>query len=93
MIHPCPLRPRPRGKLLTSDDLARRLGAASWNVARGDYPGWAIVAATHLDHPEPGVPATHGRDRSTAVLGSVATQVLDRATEPVMLVGPKARPP
>lgn len=75
------------------DDLARRLGAASWGVARGDDPGWAIVAATHLDHPGLACLATHGRDRSAAALGSVARQVLDRATEPVMLVGPKARPP
>lgn len=75
------------------DDLARRLGAASWNVARGDDPGWAIIVATHLDHPALACLATHGRGRSAAALGSVVTRVLDRATEPVMLVGPKARPP
>lgn len=77
------------------EDLAGRLrsGAASWGVVRGDDPGRAIVAATHLDRPSLACLATQGRDRSAAALGSVARRVLDHAAEPVMLVGPKARPP
>jgi nucleotide-binding universal stress UspA family protein len=46
------------------EDLARRLGAASWGVVRGDDPGRAIVAATHLDQPSLACLATQGRDRS-----------------------------
>lgn len=75
------------------DGLARRLDAASWDVSRGESPGRAIVAATGADRPSLACLATHGRDRSAAALGSVAMQVLDHATEPVMLVGPQARPP
>jgi nucleotide-binding universal stress UspA family protein len=77
------------------DDLARRYDAAGWNATQGDDPAAAIVAATHADRHRPGLAclATHGRDRSAALLGSVATSVLDRATEPVMVVGPEARPP
>jgi nucleotide-binding universal stress UspA family protein len=74
------------------DDLAHRYGAASWSIARGDDPGAAIVIGTRLNR-DLACLATHGRDRSAAVLGSVAKEVLDRTTDPVMLVGPKARPP
>lgn len=74
-------------------DLAHRHGAASWGVARGENPGSAIVAATAVERPSVACLATRGRDRSAAALGSVAMQVLDRSTEPVLLVGPEARPP
>ncbi len=36
--------------------------------------------------------ATHGRGRSAAVLGSVATDVIRHRAGPVLLVGPEARP-
>jgi nucleotide-binding universal stress UspA family protein len=75
------------------DDLARRHGAAGWDAIRGDDPAAGIVAATQAGSPGLACLATHGRDRSAALLGSVATAVLDRATRPVMLVGPNARPP
>ena len=75
------------------DDLAHRYGAAGWDATRGDDTAHAILSATGGD--SPGLPclATHGRDRSNALLGSVASAVLDRTTRPVLLVGPKARPP
>lgn len=73
-------------------DLARRRGA-TWEVIPGHDPGAAIVAATEAERPSLACLATHGRDRSVAVLGSVATSVLDHATDPVVLVGPEARPP
>lgn len=75
------------------DDLARRHNAASWDVARGEHPGSAIVAASQVDPPSLVCLATHGRDRSAAALGSVAMQVLGHSAEPVLLVGPVARPP
>jgi nucleotide-binding universal stress UspA family protein len=74
-------------------DLARRHGAASWEAVRGDDPAAGIVAVTQASPRGLACLATHGRDRSGAVLGSVAAAVLDRATGPLMLVGPRARPP
>jgi hypothetical protein len=75
------------------DALARRHTIPGWRVIQGDAVADVIVAASN--HDGIGLPclATHGRDRSATVLGSVAAAVLDRATEPVMLVGPQARPP
>src|SRR5918996_613548 len=75
------------------DGLARRSAAPSWDVAPGDDPAGAIIAATDADPPSIVCLATHGRDRSATILGSVATRLLDRTTRPVMLVGPEARPP
>jgi nucleotide-binding universal stress UspA family protein len=72
--------------------LARRHGAASWDASPGDDPAAAIVAATDADGPGLACLATQGRDRSAAVLGSVAAAVLNRASDPVLLVGRKARP-
>jgi nucleotide-binding universal stress UspA family protein len=75
------------------DELARRNAARSWDVAPGDDPAGAIIAATETDAPSIACMATRGRDRSATILGSVAASLLDRATEPVLLVGPDARPP
>jgi len=75
------------------DDLARRHTAASWDVARGDDPAAAIVTVTEAGRPSLICLATHGRDRSASILGSMAMRVLDRTADPVMLVGPNARPP
>jgi nucleotide-binding universal stress UspA family protein len=75
------------------DSLARRYAAPSWDVAPGDDPAAVIIAATDADPPSVACLATHGRDRSATILGSVAASVLDRTTDPVMLVGPEARPP
>jgi len=75
------------------DGLARRYAVSSWDVARGDDVGDTIVAATRGEPPGLACLATHGRDRRATVLGSTAVAVLDRVTDPVMLVGPQARPP
>jgi nucleotide-binding universal stress UspA family protein len=75
------------------DDLGRRYTAARWYTVRDDDPASAIVAAVEADGSSVACLATHGRDRSAALLGSVAAAVLDRTTQPVVLVGPRARPP
>src|SRR5512132_873811 len=75
------------------DGLARLHAAWSWDVARGEDVGDTIVAATRGEPPGLACLATHGRDRRATVLGSTASAVLDRGTDPVMLVGPQARPP
>jgi nucleotide-binding universal stress UspA family protein len=73
------------------DALARRHGAASWDASRGYDPAAAIVAVADMDGAGLICMATQGRDRSVAVLGSVAAAVLNRASDPVLLVGRKAR--
>jgi nucleotide-binding universal stress UspA family protein len=60
---------------------------------RGDDPAAAILTASEPSGSGLACLATHGRDRGAALLGSVATAVLDRTTQPVVLVGPNARPP
>jgi nucleotide-binding universal stress UspA family protein len=75
------------------DGLTRRHAVLSWDIARGDDVGDTIVAATRGEPPGLACLATHGRDRRATVLGSTASAVLDRATDPVILVGPQARPP
>ncbi|MFP3901290.1 MAG: universal stress protein [Acidimicrobiia bacterium] len=74
------------------DSAARRHGVTSWDVLRGDDVSEAIAGI--LTDDEPGLPclATHGRDRSAAVLGSVAEAVVERVAVPVVLAGPRSRP-
>jgi nucleotide-binding universal stress UspA family protein len=80
------------GAIHALGDLARRCVAPTWEVGVDDDPVSVIAAAVGTDAPGVVCMATHGRDRSAAVLGSVAHAVIDRATGPVMLVGPEARP-
>jgi nucleotide-binding universal stress UspA family protein len=74
-------------------DLARRHTAAGWDVVRGDDPAAAILNASEPSNSGLACLATHGRDRRAALLGSVAAAVFDRTAQPVVLVGPNARPP
>jgi nucleotide-binding universal stress UspA family protein len=74
------------------DALARRHGAAGWDVLPDGDAAPAIVTATGADGAGLACLATHGRDRSAALVGSVVADVLARARGPVVLVGPKARP-
>ncbi|HEX6422580.1 MAG TPA: universal stress protein [Acidimicrobiales bacterium] len=79
------------GAMRYLDTVARRQQAAAWEVVES-----RDVAAALADHvtAAPGrlaCVATHGRDRSATLLGSVAASLLDRIPGPVMLVGPDAR--
>jgi nucleotide-binding universal stress UspA family protein len=74
-------------------DLARRHGAPTWEVATDDDPVAAIAAAGSAGGRGLVCLSTRGRDRSAAVLGSVAAAVLDCTTAPAFPVGPEARPP
>src|SRR5687767_3767146 len=73
--------------------LAARYGAASWRVDPLGEPSDEIGA--YLGHGDGvvGCLSTHGRDRSAALLGSVARRVVDEVQAPVVLVGPSAAPP
>jgi nucleotide-binding universal stress UspA family protein len=64
------------------DELARRYAAQSWDVTQSDALGAAIVAVTDHERPSLACLATHGRDRSATLLGSVASSVLDHTTDP-----------
>lgn len=73
------------------DSVARRHHAAVWDVFQRDDVGEAV--AETVDRPPGGIAclATHGRDRSASLLGSVAASLLDRSSRPIVLVGPEAR--
>lgn len=75
------------------DSVARRHAATSWDVLRGDDVSEVIAGTLAGDEPSLPCLATHGRDRSAAMLGSVAAAVIERSGGPVMLAGPQARPP
>jgi nucleotide-binding universal stress UspA family protein len=70
-----------------------RHAAHRWRLTPGRDPAAAIVVAAGAIPSSLVCLATHGRDRSAAVLGSVAAGVIALSSEPVMLVGPAARPP
>jgi nucleotide-binding universal stress UspA family protein len=74
------------------DSVARHHNATSWDVLVGDDVSAEVVGTLDTDHPSLPCLATHGRDRSATVLGSVAADVVERASGPVMLAGPQARP-
>lgn len=73
------------------DSVGRHHHATSWDVLQSDDVPQALVNAVA------GAPhglvclATHGRDRSAALVGSVAASLLDRSAQTALLVGPQAR--
>jgi len=64
----------------------------AWSVVRAEDAGDGLAAAIGFGDRVLGCLATHGRDRSAALLGSVATAVLEQVHEPLVLVGPAADP-
>lgn len=75
------------------DTTARRHDAASGDVVPDDDVAGAIVRALDGDLPAIACLATHGRNRSSAVLGSVAADIVERVDDSVLLVGPQAATP
>lgn len=75
------------------DGQARRHRAPSWSVAAADDPVAAIVTAAEAALPSMACLATQGADRRGAPIGTMAAGLLARLSQPVMLVGPRARPP
>ncbi|HEY8524079.1 MAG TPA: universal stress protein [Acidimicrobiales bacterium] len=74
------------------DAVAHRHRATSWDVLRGDDVARALADAVAGAPDRVACIATHGRDRSAALLGSVAAALLHRSRRPVLLAGPHARP-
>lgn len=71
---------------------ADRRRASSWDViVHEDVPA-ALAEVVRQRRGAVPCLATHGRDRSAALLGSIAAALLARSPRPVLLAGPKARP-
>ena len=62
----------------------------SWEVVPADHEREAIEATRDRLSPALVCMATHGRGRSAALVGSVATALLRHSDVPVLLVGPRA---
>ncbi|HET6953734.1 MAG TPA: universal stress protein [Acidimicrobiales bacterium] len=74
------------------DAVTRQRHAHAWDVLRGDDVPAVLAEAVTAVTGGLACLATHGRDRSVAVLGSVAASVLDASDRPVLLAGPSAQP-
>lgn len=79
------------GAIRYLDTVARRQQAAAWDVVERKDVGAAIADLAGSGPGRMACLATHGRDRSATLIGSVAASLLDRIPRPVMLVGPDAR--
>ncbi|HEX6419687.1 MAG TPA: universal stress protein [Acidimicrobiales bacterium] len=73
------------------DTVARRQQAAAWDVVEHREVGEALAEVVRARPGRLACLATHGRDRSATLLGSVAASLLDRSRRPVIVVGPEAR--
>jgi nucleotide-binding universal stress UspA family protein len=79
------------GAMRNLDSVAHRHHAAGWDVFQRDDVGEAVADTVNALPGGMACLATHGRDRSATLLGSVAASLLDRSSRPVVLVGPEAR--
>ena len=66
------------------------LGDGHFSVVEAEDPVDGLVAAFGFGEDMVGCIATHGRDHSASLLGSVAVGVLDQVHEPLLLAGPGA---
>jgi nucleotide-binding universal stress UspA family protein len=73
------------------DATCRHHHGASWDVVREEEVGDALAAEAARSAGRLACLATHGRGRSPTV-GSVAVSLLEQSREPLLLVGPSARP-
>jgi nucleotide-binding universal stress UspA family protein len=74
------------------DSVGRRHGAAAWNILEHRNVAEALSETTASTPGSMICLATHGRDRSAALLGSVAASFLQHSDQPALLVGPHAQP-
>jgi nucleotide-binding universal stress UspA family protein len=78
------------GAIRYLDSVARRHHATQWDVFQRSDVAEALAENVASSHARMACMATHGRDRSATLLGSVAAGLLDRSDRPVILVGPAA---
>lgn len=74
------------------DSAGRRHGATAWNTVEHRDVAEALTEATAGSPGSMICLATHGRDRSAALLGSVAASFLHHSAQQALLTGPHARP-
>ena len=79
------------GAIRYLDSVSRRHGATSWDVVQDADVGQALSETVAGSPGRLACLATHGRDRSAAVLGSVAASLLARSDRPAVLVGHEGR--
>ena len=79
------------GAIRYLDSVSRRHHVTGWDVFQRNDVGEALADAVAGSPGGMACLATHGRDRSATLLGSVAASLLDRSRRPVVLVGPEAR--
>jgi nucleotide-binding universal stress UspA family protein len=80
------------GAIRYLDSVARRHRATGWEVVQDTDVGQALSETVAIGPGRVACIATHGRDRSAAVIGSVAASLLERSDRPAILVGPAGRP-
>lgn len=74
------------------DSVARRFPTTSWDVVRDQDVARGLALTIARIPRSLACLATHGRDRTAALVGSVAMALLESRDRPVLLVGPRARP-
>ena len=79
------------GAIRYLDSVSRRHRATGWDVVQAADVGQALSEMLASSPGRVACLATHGRDRSAAVLGSVAASLLARSDRPAVLVGPEGR--
>jgi nucleotide-binding universal stress UspA family protein len=79
------------GAIRYLDSVSRRHRATGWDVVQDADVGQALSETVAGSPGRLACLATHGRDRSAAVLGSVAASLLARSDRPAVLVGPEGR--
>jgi nucleotide-binding universal stress UspA family protein len=79
------------GAIRYLDSVSRRHRATGWDVVQAADVGQALSDMLASSPGRVACLATHGRDRSAAVLGSVAASLLARSDRPAVLVGPEGR--
>jgi nucleotide-binding universal stress UspA family protein len=96
-VHLVEVVPRTEGEEVSEgairylDSVSRRHRAAGWDVVQHNDVGQALSETVAGSPGRMACLATHGRDRSAAVLGSVAASLAERSERPAVLVGPEGR--
>jgi nucleotide-binding universal stress UspA family protein len=89
-VVPCEAEEESEGAIRYLDSVAWSHHAAAWDVVERNDVGAALADTMSSSPGRMACLATHGRGRSV-LLGSVAVSLLERSSQPVVLVGPEAR--
>lgn len=81
--------PGHHASLAAIEHLARRHGVSSIRTTTADTPADGLMSMLSDGEEALACLATHGRDRSAALVGSVAQSLLAQTDQPVLLAGPE----